>query len=458
MADNDIRSNLSDKEQERLSKIDKLDANKKRKKIILAAVTAVLISFFVFGTIFGGIYILSYEGTEPLPAADPVYPPLPENPEEIIASFNVLSENTKKYDETKLDVSFDVNIPDESIVIEGDTAEKTLPLFSHIKPSVVSLISSFYEEERSKGEYGTDFSDYMYSSDFTAGDAKAEFIINEENENDLKYVFTFDKEKEKTAEIFNTLIYDDVLKGIKDTLSDAAVIKNVTASYDSFVLTANINREKNKLNSVSQKRICSVTADLSFTGDYADFGNLKISFTAELTKNYNFSYVELYFTSDTFYVTKGSSDEFKTKVISDESPAETVLIFTSSDPDVLSVDGRFFKANNVSKDPVTVTVEYTYKGVKYEDSCEFYVIVPVEGVKQNEKEISLKKGDSKELFVKISPDDATLTDVFWFTTDESIAAVDENGVVTAVETGSASVYCVTRDGNYKSSCTVNITE
>ena len=57
MSDNDIRANLSDKEQERLSRIDKLDANKKRKKIIFAAVTAVLISFFVFGTVFGGMYI-----------------------------------------------------------------------------------------------------------------------------------------------------------------------------------------------------------------------------------------------------------------------------------------------------------------------------------------------------------------------------------------------------------------
>lgn len=458
MSDNDIRANLSDKEQERLSRIDKLDANKKRKKIIFAAVTAVLISFFVFGTVFGGMYILSYEGTQELPQEEKVYPPLPENPEEIIASFNVLTKNTKKYDGTKLDITFDVNIPDESIVLEGDTAERSLPVLSHIKPSVVSLISSFYETERIKGEYGTDFSDFMYSTDFMAGDTKAEYIINEENENDLKYIFTFNKEKEKSAEIFNTFIYDDVVNSIKNTLSGVAVINSVEASYDSFVITADINREKNRLNGVSQKRICSVTADLSFTGDYADFGNLKISFTAELTKNYNFSYVELYFTSDTFYVTKGASDEFKTKVISDESPAETVLTFTSSDPDVLSVDGRFFKAEKVSKDPVTVTVEYTFNDVKYEDSCEFYVIVPVEGVKQNEKEISLKKGESKELSVKISPDEATLTDVYWFTTDDSIALVDENGVVTAVENGSASVYCITRDGNYKSSCTVNITE
>lgn len=462
MSENDIRSNLSAKEQERLAKIDKLDSNKKRKKIILGVVAAVLIGFFVFGTVFGGMYILSYEGTEALPEKEKVYSPLPETEEGIISSFASLTDEAQKYNSTKLDVSFDVNIPDESIVLTGDTAENSMPLLMHIKSSFVSLIDECYKNEESKGSYGTDFSSLVYKTDFTAEDAQAEYLINEENENDLKYIFTFDKaqfsESSIIAEIFSTDASASVTDEIRSRLSDMVNITELDIAYDSFNVTANIIRDKNMLDSVIYKRICNVTVGLEFIGEYSDFGNLTLTFTAELNKKYDFTTVEMYFTSDVFYVTKGASDEFKTKVISDESPADTVLTFTSSDDSVLSVDGRFYKANSVSKEPVTVTVEYTYMGVDYKDTCEFYVIVPVEGIKQNEKEISLKKGETKELSVTISPDDATLTDIYWFTTDANIVTVDENGVVEAIAQGTASVYCITRDGNYKSSCTVTITD
>lgn len=458
MSDIDIRSNLSEKEQERLAKIDKLDSNSTRKKLIFAAVTVVLITFFVLGTIFGGMYILSYEGTEALPEAEKTYSPLPEDAEAVIKAFAAFTEETKKYDGTKLDVSLGVNIPDESISLTGEKAEGASPLFSHIKSAVVSLISDFYENERVKGEYGTNFSSYLYKTDFTTDAAAAECIINEENENNASFIFTFSAENEKTAEIFSMSASSAVIDGVKDKLSEMVNIKNIDISYDSFVLTADINREKNIMTGVSQNRVCTVTAELEFIGEYSDFGTLTLSFKLEINKNYNFSRVEMYFTDDVFYVTKGASDEFKTKTVSDESPAETVLTFTSSNPEILSVDGRFFKANKVSEEPVTVSVEYTYKGVTYRDTCEFYVIVPVEGVKQNEKEISLKKGDEKALSVTVSPDDATLKQVYWFTTDENIASVDENGVVTAKNAGSASVYCITRDGNYKSSCAVEVSE
>lgn len=462
MSDTDIRSTLSEKEQERLAKIDKLDSNKKRKKIIFGIVAAILIGFFIFGTIFGGMYILSYEGTEALIAGPDNYIPLDLYEKDIFGYFSDATEAVKVYDRTKLDISFDVNIPDESVVLSGENTENIMPLLSHIKPSLVSLISGFYDSERVTGEYGTDFSSVLYGTDFSKEDAEAVVEYNEETDRNISLVFTFPKdnftEEGKISEIFTTDISSSVKDGITEKLSSMVNIENVEIEYDSFMMKAGIDREKNALTDVSLKRVCNVSCELTFIGEYADFGTLQLSFTLELSKNYRFTRVEMYFTSDVFYVTKGASDEFKTKVISDESPADTVLTFTSSDPEILSVEGRFFKANKVSKEPVTVSVEYTYNGVTYKDSCEFYVIVPVEGVKQTQKEISLKKGETKALSVKISPDDATLTEVFWFTTDENVALVDENGVVTAKNTGTASVYCITRDGNFKSSCAVEVSE
>ena len=462
MSDIDIRTNLSSEEQQRLAKIDKLDSNKKRKKLIFAAVTVVLISFFVLGTVFGGMYILSYEGTEALPEAPKDYMTLPVDEAEIFNSFAVLTEETKNYAGTKLDISFDVSVPDDSVVITGDNADNVKPLFSYVKSSVVSLISSFYDSERVSGQYGTDFSELLYGTDFTTGDANAELIFNEETDKDVRFVFTFDEkafsEDGKIADIFSTDVAAQVKDGIREKLSVMADITDINTEYKSFVIDAGIDREKNVIRGTSLKRICEISCRLEFIGDYSDFGTLDVSFVLELSKNYSFTRAEMYFTQDVFYVTKGASDEIKTKIISDESPADCVITYTSSDTSVLSVDGRFFKAHKVSSEPVILTAEYVYNGVTYTDTCEFYVIVPVEGVKQNEKEVSLKKGETKSLSVTISPDDATLTEVYWFTTDENIVSVDENGVISANNTGSAVVYCITLNGNYKASCAVNITE
>lgn len=462
MAEIDIRSNLSQEEKDRLARIDKLDSNKKRKKIIIAAVTVILISFFISGTVFGGIYILSYEGTQALPEAPKNYYPLPDNENAVFTSFAQLTAETKNYSGTKLDVSVNVNIPDESIYISGDTAESVRPLFSYVKPSVVSLISAFYDVKRVTGEYGTDFSEILYSTDFDKNDANAEFIVNENNDNEIQYIFTFPEndfeEGGRISEVFSTDIAPQVINGIAEKLSSMVKLTDITTDYKSFVISSDILRDKNIINSVSLKKLCNVKCTLEFIGEYSSFGVLELSFDIEISENHRFTRAEMFFTQDVFYVTKGASDEIKTKIISDESPADCVITYTSSDPDILSVDGRFFKANKVSDKPVTVTAEYSYNGVVYRDECEFYVIIPVEGVKQNEKDITLKKGESRTLGITISPDDATLTRVYWFSTDENIVTVDENGVINAISAGSASVYCITLDGNYKSSCSVAVSE
>ena len=84
--------------------------------------------------------------------------------------------------------------------------------------------------------------------------------------------------------------------------------------------------------------------------------------------------------------------------------------------------------------------------------------MPVEGVKLEEKEISIKAGEEKKLNEVLSPDDATLRKVYWFSTDENTVTVDENGVIKGVSPGNTTVYLVTLDGNYKASCNVTVTQ
>ena len=463
MSDIDIRSSLSEEEKKRLARIDILDANKKRKKVIIAVVTGILVSFFVFGTVFGGMHILSFEGTQALPVDKEEYPSLPAEEKEILEAVGKYIDSMKNYPSVKLNADFSVAIPDESIVTEGENSEYIRAYFVHIKDSFVSFISSLYSSRRHEGKYGEDFSSVLPFFGFTSDDAEISYLINEENQNDLRYITSFTQENGNPSEDIVSKVFEIsdvgfISEEIKKELGDKAEIGDISVSYSELTQTFFIDRSKDKINKIQQKRICNVSVPIKFINDFSDMGEIDLSFDIEFIKDYIFTEVEFFFRDDVFYVEKGSSDEIKTKVISDESPAEIKIEFISSDPSVLSVDGSFFKAEKVSPDPVTVTGRYTYNGVTYEDTCEFYVRIPVEGVKVNEKEINLKKGETFSQSVTFSPDDATLTKLYWFSTDENIAVVDENGVITAKENGTAYVYCITLDGNYKSSCTVEISE
>ncbi len=465
MSDIDIRSGLSEDERLRLEKIDRLDANKTRKKVIIAVVTVILVLFFVLGTAFGAKYILSYEGTQSLPADEIIYPDVAVAPDEVVASFVTMLNDTKNYNGVKLNVGFDVNIPDENIVITGEKADAIRPYIDYVKSSFIGLISDEYASQRYSGAYGEDFSGVLFDTSFLLHLADISSQLSEENENDLRYVF--DYYDDAVNEPVNSIVFEGIFDISSDTVAKNNVIERLSSmirtsvmkiAYSDFVMTVNVDRLNNQINSIHQHRAIDVSLPVTFIGDFEEFGEINIAFTIELNKTYSFTRADFYFTEDVYYVEKGSSDEFKYKVISDESPADVVVTLTSSDPSVLSVDGRFYKANKVSDKSVTVTAQYTYNGITYTDTCEFYVIVPVEGVKQNEKEVTLKRGEKKTLGVTVSPDDATLTKVYWFSSDESIVTVDENGEITAVSAGTALVYCITLDGNFKASCAVSITE
>ncbi len=61
------------------------------------------------------------------------------------------------------------------------------------------------------------------------------------------------------------------------------------------------------------------------------------------------------------------------------------------------------------------------------------------------------------LTATVSPSDAKVKDVIWYSSDDSIATVDENGTVTPHNNGTAVITAETFDGAYKATCTVTLT-
>ena len=84
--------------------------------------------------------------------------------------------------------------------------------------------------------------------------------------------------------------------------------------------------------------------------------------------------------------------------------------------------------------------------------------VAVTGVTLDKTSISLLVGDSETLTASVLPDDATNRNVNWISSDASVATVDDNGKVTGVKVGEATIIVTTRDGGKTATCRVTVSD
>ena len=98
-------------------------------------------------------------------------------------------------------------------------------------------------------------------------------------------------------------------------------------------------------------------------------------------------------------------------------------------------------AGSVTSDPVTLTVNS----------------VSVTGVTLDPTELSLYTGESETLTATFQPANATNQNVTWSSDKPEVATV-EDGKVTAVKAGKATITVKTVDGGYTATCTVKVTD
>lgn len=60
------------------------------------------------------------------------------------------------------------------------------------------------------------------------------------------------------------------------------------------------------------------------------------------------------------------------------------------------------------------------------------------------------------LRANIHPEDATVKDIIWTSSDESVAAVDEYGLIVQKGLGTARITAKSKDGGYTASCDVEV--
>ena len=116
---------------------------------------------------------------------------------------------------------------------------------------------------------------------------------------------------------------------------------------------------------------------------------------------------------------------------------DSTISWASSDPEVATVDENgLVTAISVGTATITAT---TANGAKA--ACVVTVEpIPVESVEHDATDADLIFKETVQLLATILPENATDKSVTWFSSDPEIATVDENGLVTAISVGTATIY------------------
>lgn len=85
-------------------------------------------------------------------------------------------------------------------------------------------------------------------------------------------------------------------------------------------------------------------------------------------------------------------------------------------------------------------------------------VVNVQNVSLDAHEVSLSKAGTITLIPTIIPINSTNKNATWTTSNSSVATVDNNGKVTAVEVGTANITVATLDGGFTDTCIINVIE
>ena len=129
------------------------------------------------------------------------------------------------------------------------------------------------------------------------------------------------------------------------------------------------------------------------------------------------------------------------------------VIWTSNNANVATVDnlGRV-TAEGEGLAEITVSTE----DGKFKAICTVSVTVPVNEITLDKNELTLYKGATNKLVANVNPSDATNKNLRWWSSDKTVATVDNEGNVSAIKAGSATITVASADYNLKANCVVTV--
>ena len=112
---------------------------------------------------------------------------------------------------------------------------------------------------------------------------------------------------------------------------------------------------------------------------------------------------------------------------------------------------------NTAKDAIANATTVADVLSAYNTALEAQVeVTPVTGVSVTPAQATIRVGNTTTIKAIVTPDDATEKAVTWTSSDDTVATVDSNGVVTGVKVGTATITATTMDGSFTATCEVNV--
>ena len=217
-------------------------------------------------------------------------------------------------------------------------------------------------------------------------------------------------------------------------------------------LTANTNDVKW---SVSRDYVLSVTSNGVVTAVGPGRASVTVKtkeggYTAKCIFNVLQHVEQIKFAQDEIIIKQGDAADLSVEILP-ENASDKTFTLVSSNEDVVTVDqnGRLVSVG-LGEATITATSNENNKTA----TCTVKVVKTAEGVELSEQARTIFVGESFVLSATVLPLEAYYRTVKWSTSDESVATVNENGVVTAVKSGTATITATTDDGSFTADCVV----
>jgi beta-glucanase (GH16 family)/uncharacterized protein YjdB len=177
--------------------------------------------------------------------------------------------------------------------------------------------------------------------------------------------------------------------------------------------------------------------------------------TAKNKKKVNVSSVTITKPTDnTLVLKKGKTYTLKVSV-APKNATNKELEFISGNPKVASITTKG-KIKALKNGTTTITVK-SKDSSKMKETLTVKVGVPVTKIKLDKSKVTVNAEDKVQLMATISPSNATVKDLKWTSSDETIASVDSNGLVTTKIDGKVQITATATDGsNIKISCSITV--
>ncbi|MGN1027857.1 MAG: LamG-like jellyroll fold domain-containing protein, partial [Faecousia sp.] len=161
------------------------------------------------------------------------------------------------------------------------------------------------------------------------------------------------------------------------------------------------------------------------------------------------------------YMTSYNTDQGKVSIQIDDGEPVTVDLSVPGGAVKKSYYMNAYGVYNLPKGEHTVVLKNLDAGTYFiVDAIRIYDEelhpVPVTGVTMDKENAELKVGDTLTLTATVEPAGATNKNVNWSSNNTGVATVDENGLVTAVAAGTATITVTTVDGGKTATCTVTV--